>query len=162
MLRFFKFIPVLIFSAFVVFSFSKPADTTNLKCMIQMTSYLGEGAYVVISLISPDGEYDQTLYVHGKDSQWYNEIYQWWKYYGKKRVDIDAISGATISGGERAVSVLKIPNKKIDMGYDIRFETAVENQEYYTKDIQFELTSESVKRKVEGNGYIRYVRMIQQ
>jgi len=48
------------------------------------------------------------------------------------------------------------------MGYDIRFETAVENQEYYTKDIQFELTSESVKRKVEGNGYIRYVRMIQQ
>ena len=115
---------------------------------------------MVISLISPEGEYDQTLYVHGKDPQWYNEIYQWWKYYGKKRVDIDAISGATISGGERAVSVLKIPNKKIDMGYDIRFETAVENQEYYTKDIQFELTSESLKSKVEGNGFIRYVRMI--
>ena len=156
MLRFFKFIPILIFSAFVVFSFSKPGETTDLKCMIQMTSYLGEGAYVVISLISPDGEYDQTLYVHGKDSQWYNEIYQWWKYYGKKRVDIDAISGATISGGERA------DKSKIANGFKLRFETAVENQEYYTKDIQFELTSESVKRKVEGNGYIRYVRMIQQ
>tara|TARA_B100000795_G_scaffold13814_1_gene9461 strand:+ start:2222 stop:2710 length:489 start_codon:yes stop_codon:yes gene_type:complete len=162
MIRFFKFIPVIIFSAFLVFSFAKPLDTTNIKCMIQMTSYLGEGAYVVVSLINPDGEYEKTLYVQGSDPEWYSEISQWWKFHGKKRVDIDAISGATISGGERAVSILKIPNEKINMGYDIRFETAVEDQEYFTDDVQFELTSESIKSKVVGNGYIRYVRMIQQ
>jgi hypothetical protein len=127
-----------------------------------MTNYTGEGAYVVISLINPEGSYEQTLYVQGKDKEWYSDITEWWKFYEKRRSNIDAISGATISGGERTVSVLKIANNKIDAGYSIRFETAVEDQEYHTEDIQFELTSESVKSKVEGKGFIRYVRMITQ
>ena len=103
-----------------------------------------------------------TLYVQGKDKEWYSDIPEWWKFYGKRRPDIDAISGATISGGERKINVLKIPSDKIDAGYSIRFETAVEDQEYYTEDVQFELTSESVKSKIEGKGFIRYVRMIPQ
>lgn len=157
-----KLFPLTIFSVFVLLAFSKPVETTNVKCMIQMTNYTGEGAYVVISLINSEGDYVETLYVQGKDSEWYSEIPEWWKFYGKKRSQIDAISGATISGGERTVSVIKIANDKIDSGHKIRFETAVEDQEYYTNDVQFELTSESLKSKVDGNGFIRYVRMIVQ
>jgi hypothetical protein len=98
--------------------------------------------------------------VQGKDSEWYSEIPEWWKFYGKQRPQIDAISGATISGGSRIVSIIKIPNNKINNGCKIRFETAVEDQEYYKEDVQFELTSESLKSKVEGKGFIRYVRML--
>ena len=65
----------------------------------------------------------------------------------KKRSDIDAITGATISGGKRSITVIEIDNDKIDQGYRIRFETAVEDQEYYKDDIEFELTSNSVRRK---------------
>jgi len=130
----------------------------NLKA----TQQDGEGAYVIISLINPDDEYEQTLYVQGTDSEWYSEITEWWQFYGKRRPDIDAISGATVSGGERKVNLIKIPKDKIDAGYSLRFETAVEDQEYYLKDLQFELTTANLKTKKEGAGYIRYVRMMPQ
>jgi hypothetical protein len=162
MTRIFKLFSLSIFISFVLLAFTNPVETTNVKCMIQMINYTGEGAYIIISLINPKGDYEETLYVQGKDSEWYSEIPEWWKFYGKRRLEIDAISGATISGGGRTISVLKIPSDKIDVGYSIRFETAVEDQEYYTDDVQFKLTSESVKSKVEGKGFIRYVRMIPQ
>lgn len=158
----FKIVQIAAFSVLALFSFTKEPNTTNLKCMIQMVNYTGEGAYVVISLMKPDGEYDETLYVQGKDSEWYSDITEWWKFYGKRRPNIDAISGATIGGGERTVSVIKIPKDKIDAGYKLRFETAVEDQEYYKNDVEFELTTETLTSKIKGNGFIRYVRMMPQ
>ncbi|MGB3775178.1 MAG: DUF2271 domain-containing protein, partial [Leeuwenhoekiella sp.] len=126
----FKILPVLLLAGFFLASFTA-TDKKTVKCMIQMTNYEGEGAYVVVSLLDPNGDYDETLYVQGKDDEWYSEITEWWQFYGKKRQDIDGISGATISGGERTVSVLQIPADKIDKGYQLRFETSVEDQKYY-------------------------------
>ena len=158
---FIKLFPILVLSTVLFTAFSS-VDKVAVKCMIQMTNYTGEGAYVIVSLIDPEGAYEETLYVQGKDNEWYSEISEWWKFYGKRRLDVDAISGETIAGGERTISIIKIPSEKIDKGYSIRFETSVEDQEYYTDDVQFELTSESVKSKVAGKGFIRYVRMMPQ
>ncbi|WP_420802991.1 DUF2271 domain-containing protein [Tenacibaculum larymnensis] len=137
-------------------------DSATYKCMIQMKNYTGEGAYIAISLLNPTGEYEKTLYVQGDDDEWYSDITEWWKFQGKVRTDIDAITGATISGGNRAITVLKIDNDKIDNGYKIRFESAVEDQEYYKNDVEFELTTENLKGKFEGNGFIRYIRLMPQ
>lgn len=128
--------------------------------MIQMTNYTGEKAYVIVSLINPDGEYEKTLFVNGKDDEWFNEITNWWKFYGKKRTSLDAISGATIGGGDRSVNVIAIDDSKINKGYSLRFETAVEDQEYYKSDIEFKLTTEALKGQKEGKGFIRYVRIL--
>ncbi len=130
--------------------------------MIQMTNYTGEGAYIVISLINPEGNYEKTLYVKGDDDEWYNTVESWWDFYGKKRTNIDAITGATISGGERAISIIEIDDDKLDKGYKLRFESAVEDQEYYKNDVEFEITSQNVKSKIEGKGFIRYIRMMPQ
>ena len=143
-------------------SFKTLKESTKYKCMIQMTNYTGEGAYIVISLLNPQGEYEKTLYVKGDDDEWYNTVESWWDFYGKRRTDIDAITGATISGGERAINVIEIDDDKLDKGYKLRFESAVEDQEYYKDDVIFELTSKNVKRKIEGNGFIRYIRMMPQ
>lgn len=159
MLKTLKYIFTIGVIALVSLSF-KSNTSTKYKCMIQMTNYTGENAYVVISLINPEGEYEETLYVQGDDNEWFNTLESWWKFYGKKRNNIDAITGATIAGGARTISVIEIENSKIDSGYSIRFETAVEDQEYYTKDVEFKLTSETVKSKKEGTGFIRYVRMM--
>lgn len=146
----------------MIFAFVEKKPSPKYKCLIQMTNYAGEGAYIVISLLNPQGDYEKTLYVHGDDNEWYYDITEWWNFYGKKRSDIDAITGATISGGKRSITVIEIDKDKIDQGYRIRFETAVEDQNYYTKDVQFELTDDSVKGKYEGSGFIRYVRMMPQ
>ena len=126
-----------------------------------MKNYSGEGAYIIISLIKPNGDYEKTIYVHGDDSEWYYEMTSWWKFYGKKRPNIDGITGGTISGGERAMSVLKIDASKINSGYKLRFESAVENENYYEKDIEFELTSSNLKNKFNGKGFIRYIRILE-
>jgi len=155
-------IPVILLMITALFSFKKYSESSAYKCMIQMKNYTGEGAYVVVSLLNSDDEYVKTLYVQGDDDEWYFDITEWWNFQGKKRADIDAITGATISGGQRTISILRIDNDKIDKGYKIRFETAVEDQEYHKDDVEFELTSENVKSKVAGKGFIRYVRMIPQ
>ncbi|MFB0904955.1 MAG: DUF2271 domain-containing protein [Nonlabens sp.] len=115
--------------------------------MIQLKNYIREGTYVVVSLLNSKGAYKETLYVQGTDSEWYSEITPWWQFYGKHRPNIEAISGATISGREAAIPVLQIPKVKIDKGYSIRFETAVEDQENYATDLQFELTTAHLEGK---------------
>jgi hypothetical protein len=157
----FKIIPAMVLAGFLLMAFTT-TENKAVKCLIQMTNYTGEGAYVIVSLLNPSGDYEETLYVQGKDSEWYSEIPEWWKFYGKYRPNIDTISSATISGGERTVTVLQIPADKIDKGYSLRFETSVEDQDYYAADIQFELTAENLKPKKEGKGFIRYIRMLPQ
>ncbi len=154
-----KVIPFLFILIFLMVGFTTN-ETKPVKCLIQMTNYNGEGAYVIVSLMNPNGEYEETLNVLGKDPEWYSEISEWWKFYGKRRPYIDAISGETISGGERTVSILQIPINKIDKGYSLRFETSVEDQKYYKDDLQFPLTTESLNSKKEGKGFIRFVRML--
>ena len=151
----------LFFMLFIaLLSFKKHTESSAYKCMIQMTNYSGEGAYIVISLLNSEQEYEETLYVQGPDDEWYFDITEWWRFQGKKRTAIDAITGATISGGERNISIIRIPNDKIDRGYRIRFETAVEDKGYHKSDVEFELTSENIKAKIEGTGFIRYVRIL--
>ena len=156
----YTFLALLAVTLLATFAFSPKPNA--FKCMVQMINYSGEGAYVVISLINPEGKYEKTLYIQGDDDEWYHDISEWWRFYGKTRTDIDAITGATIGGGERAINVIEIESDKIDAGYSIRFESAVEDKEYHTKDVEFLLTSENVKLKHEGSGYIRYVRMMAQ
>ncbi|WP_025763304.1 DUF2271 domain-containing protein [Dyadobacter tibetensis] len=137
---------------------AQKAPTSKYKCMIQMTNYLGEGAYIVISLINPKGAYEKTLYVLGPDKEWYNSLKEWHKFQAKKPTNISAITGASVTGGDRAVNVLEIESSKINSGYSLRFESAVEDKKYHMKDLEVPLTTEGLAAKSEGAGYIRYVR----
>jgi len=137
-------------------------DVKPVKCLIQLKNYKGEGAYIVVSLLNPSGKYEETLYVQGKEAKWYKDVKEWWSFYGKKRSNVDAITGATVKGGERSVVVIKIPEEKIDKGYQLRFESAVEDQEYHKDDVLMELTTENLSGKLDGKGFIRYVKLLPQ
>ena len=92
---------VLAFMLLCLLSFQANAQTSKYKCMLQMTSYVGEGAYIVVSLINPKGEYVKTLYVMGDDKKWYKTLKEWHKFYEKKPTDISATTGASVTGGDR-------------------------------------------------------------
>lgn len=141
-------------------SFQKDQGVKKVKYMIQMTNYTGEGAYIVVSLINPEGKYEQTLYVHGKDKDWYNELTEWWKFQGRTRRSLDGYTGATVKGGQRAMSFIKVDPTKINKGYKLRFETAVEAKNYFSKDVEIELTTANLSNKFNGKGFIRYVRLM--
>jgi hypothetical protein len=125
-----------------------------------MKNYTGEGSYLIISLINPEGKYDQTLYVQGDDPEWYHEITSWWKFHGKKRTNIDAITGETLSGGERSINIISIDKTKLIAGYKLRFETAVEDKNYFEKDLEINLEEINNETKYSGKGFIRYVRVL--
>lgn len=133
-------------------------SSKKYKCMIQLNNYTGQGAYIVISLINKNDEYEKTLYVMGDDKKWYPDLKAWHEAYKKKPTDISAITGASISGGDRTVVTLDIDDAKVNAGYKIRFESAVEHEPYYQKDAEVALTTEGLTAKTEGKGYIRYVR----
>jgi len=145
----------------VLFAFSVIEETTQIRCMIQLKNYTGEGAYLIISLMNPEGQYEKTLYVQGEDTKWYHEVDEWWGFYGKRKTNLDGITGATIAGGERSIREIKIPTDKINQGYSLRFETSVEDVDYFPKDIEFSLTTENLTSKKEGIGFIRYVRLLE-
>ena len=131
---------------------------TKYKCMVQMTNYMGEGAYIVVSLIDPKGSYEKTLYVMGSDKEWYPDLKEWHKALAKKNGNISAITGASVAGGDRGIMNLDIETAKINSGYKLRFETAVEDKLYHVKDLEIPLTTEALAAKSEGTGYIRFVR----
>ena len=153
---------VAIGSLCAVAGFRQQEPSTNYKCMVQMVNYTGEKAYVIVSLMNPKGEYDQTLHILGDDSEWFHLIDEWWSYFGKKKRDIDGITGPTIGGGARKVIAFDVENAKLDQGYKIRFETSVEDQQYHPADLEIEASYLLPTKPVKGSGYIRYVRIMPQ
>lgn len=152
------FLSVIFFFTMTFVASAQKAGVTKYKCMVQMTNYVGEAAYIVVSLINPEGAYEKTLYVMGPDKKWYSHIKEWHKFNTKKPANISAITGASVAGGDRSVTTFEIEDAKLNAGYKLRFETAVEDKEYYAKDIEVPLTKEGLSGKTEGTNYIRYVR----
>lgn len=140
-------------------SFQANAQTSKYKCMLQMANYMGEGAYIVVSLVNANGDYEKTLYVMGDDKKWYKSLKEWNKFQSKKNEDISAKTGASVTGGDRSITTIEIENSKINKGYKLRFESAVEDQKYYVSDLEIPLTTEGLAAKTDGKGYIRYVRL---
>lgn len=66
-------------------SFQANAQTSKYKCMLQMANYMGEGAYIVVSLVNANGDYEKTLYVMGDDKKWYKSLKEWNKFQTKKK-----------------------------------------------------------------------------
>lgn len=149
----------IVLSVLLAQSTAASAQSTKYKCMLQMTNYMGEGAYIVVSLIDSKGAYEKTLYVMGSDKKWYPNLKQWHKAFSKKPSNISGITGASVTGGDRSVTVIEIDNAKMNAGYKLRFETSVEDNKYYEKDVEVPLTTEGIAAKTEGTGYIRYVRL---
>ncbi|WP_418502303.1 DUF2271 domain-containing protein [Flagellimonas sp.] len=144
----------------LAFSIRPDNAPVNYKCMVQMMNYTGERAYVVVSLMDPEGKYVKTLYVQGDDKEWYPDLKAWWKFSNGSKENIDAITGATIGNGQRNIISLTFDASQMDSGYKLRFESAVENQEYYMVDAEVPLETSTIRNTVQGKGYIRHIRMM--
>ncbi|MET0243535.1 MAG: DUF2271 domain-containing protein [Flavitalea sp.] len=149
---------LLVLLALITIPALTSAQTTKVKCMVQMTNYVGEGAYIVVSIVDAKGNYDKTLAVMGDDKEWYPDWKEWHKAYKKKPTNLSAITGASVAGGDRSVVTLEIETAKLNANYTLRFESAVEDKQYHIRDIEVPLTTEGITGKKDGTNYIRYVR----
>lgn len=150
---------ILLTFLITLFSSNSFAQSSKFKCMIQMNSYEGEGAYIIISLINPKGAYEKTLSVLGPDKQWYNTLKEWHKFQTKSNNKLSAITGASVGGGDRAMRTIEIDDTKLNKGYKLRFESAVEEQKYHVTDVEIPLTAEALAERATGKGYIKFVKL---
>ena len=149
----------LILVCLCFFSFQAFAQSAKYKGMLQMTNYKGLEAYVVVSLVDSKGNPEKTLYMMGPDKKWYNGFKEWFAKLSTKKENLNAITGASIAGGDRSTFTFTIDETKINKGYKIRFESAVEDQKNYTNDLEIPFTTEDITKKTDGTGYIRYVKL---
>ncbi len=152
-----SFLKIAVLGLLLSFSSQAMAQTSKYKCMLQMNAYTGEGAYIVVSLINPKGDYEKTLYMMGKDKKWYNGFKEWFKFFNKTQ-KLDAKTGASIGGGDRTMVNLDIDDAVVDKGYKLRFESSVEDQKYHVADVEIPLTADALAGKADGKGYIKYIR----
>jgi hypothetical protein len=160
-----KVFPIfIIFLSFIfigtTLSFTKPSTKLNFKCLVQLTNYTGEGAYVVVSLVDSKGKYIKTLQVHGKEKRWWDDLTSWYKHLTTSKENVDAVSGASITAGDRKVFNLSLEDTYFNTNYKLRFETAVENQDYKEKDAEVDLVDSNIGKNVNGIKYVRYVKLI--
>lgn len=156
-----KYLLGALLSTALFLSAGEAPNEKRVRCMIQMKNYDGEGAYIAVGLVDENGEYLKTLHVVGDDDEWYYELEEWWKFHGRNRSSVDGITGPTIAGGERATFVFDLETEDLNKGYGIRFESGVENEGYYPSEIVVPLNTEVPNEKLECDGFIRYVRLLE-
>lgn len=135
------------------------AQSSKYKCMLQMANYKGLEAYVVVSLVDSKGKYEKTLYIMGADSNWYSSLEEWDKQMYQKKENLDGITGASVSAGQRNNITISIDESKMNKGYTLRFESVVEDKDYFITDAEIPLTTADITQKKEGTGYIRFVKL---
>lgn len=135
------------------------ANAKEITAMVQLINYEGDKAYFSMYLVNPKGRFEKTLYVSGTEQRWYEEgLPRWWKYKVRAEENVDGITGASTGNGDRLITKIEIDDSMIDAGYKIRVATSVEDIANTPKDVEFELTTENIRKKLVGNTYVRYVR----
>jgi hypothetical protein len=163
-----KILFVIFLSLLSLFSIKKEEATIQIKCMLQMIDYRGEGAYFVISVVDANDNYLKTLYVMGNDKTWFSDMKAFWQHLRANELLtderfyplIDGISGATISGGQRRIFPLKIPVELLNKGNRLRFETAVEDKGYHTEDVALDLNQTALGKNHQGSGFIQQIKFL--
>lgn len=145
--------------AFFLLVASTTLTANTYRCMIQMNAYKGESAYVVASLINPQGKYERTLAILGPDKKWWDSLTEWYKAQQVRAEKLDAISGASIKGGDRRIISFTIDDKIMNKGYKLRFESSVEDQKYVVDDVEIPLTTAQLTTKADGKTYIKLVKI---
>lgn len=126
--------------------------------LVQIKDYEGDEAYFSLYLVDPEGRYVRTLWVSGEEERWYADMPRWWKYVGRAPQDLDAVTGASTAASDRSLFQVELSDDEIDAGYKLRVETAVEDQENHPVDVEVALSSDLMRDKIPGTGYVRYLR----
>ena len=114
---------LLILISIIESGWTSLTDKVSYRCLIQLTNYGGEGAYVITSLIKPEGDYEKTLYVGGDDAEWYPDLPGWYEFYDSEGEDIDGITGASIQSGGRKVILMEVDRIKLRAAQGLGFDS---------------------------------------
>jgi hypothetical protein len=138
-----------------VLGLSGAAQARELTLSTELKNYNGNEAYLAFYLIDADGQYQSTLWVAGKKAKYYKHLRDWARGSGLSPSEYDGISGASATGGSTLSVTVQVDDALLDAGYQIRVDSAVEDQRDNRAEVTVPLTTAGAGQPVAGRGYIR-------
>ena len=130
-------------------------DARPVTLTTQLKNYNGDGAYLAIYVTDANGQYKKTLWVAGKKAKYYKNLRDWARGSGLKASEFDGVSGASVGSGSTLKVTVELADALIDAGYEIRVDSAVEDQRDNPADVRAPLTAQGVGKPVTGRGYVK-------
>lgn len=131
------------------------AVARQVNLSTEMAEYKGDGAYLALYLTDTNGRYQKTLWVAGKKPKYYKHLRDWARGSALKKSEYDGMTGASILSGRALKVTAEVPDALIDAGYQIRIDSAVEDQKELRAEIMVPLTTEGAGKPVAGQGYVK-------
>ncbi|MBS7792671.1 DUF2271 domain-containing protein [Roseococcus sp. SDR] len=135
-------------------AFAPAAEARSVTLTTQLRPYGGNGAYLAIYLVDPQGRFHSTLRVAGTKTKYHTHLSAWARGRAAEAARIDGITGASVGSGRTLSVTVDIADALIDAGYQIRVDTAVEDGRDNPGEVTVPLTSAANHRPVSGRGYI--------
>ncbi len=123
----------------------------------QLSSYGGDGAYVVMYVTDRAGRYQGTLWMAGDNAKYYRHLRDWYRMSGG-RATLDGVTGASVGAGRTMRATLDIADALVDAGYEIHIDTAVEKMNENPSEVVVPLATSGVGKPVKGRGYVKSFR----
>lgn len=123
----------------------------------QLSSYGGDGAYIVMYVTDRAGRFQGTLWMAGDNAKYYRHLRDWYRMSGG-RATLDGVTGASVGAGKTLRATLNIADALVDAGYEIHIDTAVEKMNENPSEVVVPLTTSGVGKPVKGRGYVKSFR----
>ena len=131
------------------------AQARAVTLTTELNAYGGDGAYVAIYLTDTDGQYQNTLWIAGKKSKYYQHLRDWARGSGLQRSEYDGLTGASLGSGRTLKTTVELADELFDAGYQLRVDTAVEDMRDQRADVVVPLTTGGAGKPVAGHGYVK-------
>src|SRR5574337_503084 len=127
----------------------------ELTLTTQLQSYGGNAAFLAFYVTDANGQYKKTLWVSGQKAKYYKNLRDWARGSGLKASEFDGVTGASVGSGRTLKVTVELADALIDAGYEIRVDSAVEDQRDNPVDVRLPLTTKDAGKPVAGRGYIK-------
>lgn len=135
------------------------AEARMVTATTALKKYSGDGAYVVVYVTDGQGRVHSTLRVAGPKAKYHKHLSNWSRATGAARRPLDGVTGASVGSGQALKVSVDLADALIDAGYQIRVDTAVENQRDVASDVVVPLSKEVSGRSHPGKGYVQSLRV---
>jgi hypothetical protein len=135
------------------------AEARPVTVEATLKPYGGNGAYVVLYVTDPSGQYRGTLWMAGGKAKYYRHLADWQRGSGGAASEIDGITGASIGSGKTLKVSVDLADALIDAGYQIHVDTAVEDGADHPSEVVAPLATKASGTPATGKGYVKSLKV---
>lgn len=128
------------------------AEARPVRITTTLKPYSGDGAYLAVYLTDKTGKLVKTIHVAGGKAKYHKHLSGWHRQGGGR---LDGTTGASVGSGQSLRISTDIADALIDAGFEIRVDTAVEDQRDIPGDARIPVTRDSVGAPAAGRGYVK-------